>query len=43
MCDNNKCTLTGCYRKTAMPNPYNQSYARFEPNNKGVCNFYYKR
>lgn len=31
MCNNNKCTLKeDCYRYTAKPNPYRQSYADFK-------------
>jgi len=45
-CNNTECPLkTSCYRATATPNPYRQSYAEFKPyvvEGKDVCGFYYK-
>lgn len=39
MCDNNKCPLKEtCYRFKAIPNPYWQAYANFEPGKNGKCN-----
>ena len=41
MCTNEECKLD-CYRRLAIPSQYKQSYAKFEINEKGICNFYYK-
>jgi hypothetical protein len=42
MCDNSRCTrrLT-CYRFTAKPNPYRQSYSHFMPDIYGECDAYW--
>lgn len=38
MCANNECPHKGeCYRYTAVPDPYAQSYTNFEPNEYGEC------
>jgi hypothetical protein len=42
MCKNDECTLKEeCYRYTATPNPYMQSYAFFEQDKEGKCNYFY--
>ena len=42
MCANDKCTLKEeCYRYTARPNPYMQSYASYEQDKNGKCNDFY--
>lgn len=43
MCKNEKCNLRHkCYRFTATPSPEWQSYANFEPNKSGQCDFFMK-
>jgi hypothetical protein len=38
MCQNNTCPQrTECYRWTAKPSEFLQSYATFKPNAKGEC------
>lgn len=41
MCTNEECKLD-CYRKTAIPHEYSQSYCYFEPNEKGICKEFIK-
>jgi len=42
MCANEKCTLKdSCFRFTAKPNPYRQSYAAFTQDDKDVCEYYW--
>jgi hypothetical protein len=41
MCKNYLCPLSEkCYRFTAKPNPYMQSYAAFEPEEDGTCLYF---
>ena len=42
MCNNTKCNrrLT-CYRFTAKPNPFMQSYSAFKPDADGKCDAYW--
>jgi hypothetical protein len=41
MCKNYLCPLSEkCYRFTAPPNPYRQSYAAFEPEEDGTCLYF---
>lgn len=38
MCNNKECALSSkCYRFTAIPNPYGQSYCYFNPQENGIC------
>ncbi|WZE63565.1 hypothetical protein PANI_CDS0045 [Maribacter phage Panino] len=42
MCSNHTCLRKeDCYRFTATPNPYRQSYARFQPHADGDCEWYW--
>ena len=41
-CDNDKCPLKEqCYRWTSEPDEY-QSYAHFEPDKEGECEYYWR-
>ena len=38
MCNNKECELSSkCYRFTAIPNPYGQSFCNFIPQENGEC------
>jgi len=38
MCQNKNCSSHNeCYRFTAAPNPFRQSYANFKPDENGQC------
>lgn len=42
MCANNNCTLSSkCYRFTATPNPWRQTYAKFAQDENGECNYFW--
>lgn len=42
MCKNNECPLKQkCYRYRAVPN-HLQTYASFKPNDKGICEYFWK-
>lgn len=47
MCKNENCSLNKtCYRYTAEPNPYRQTYADFKPiveKGNTTCVYYYNR
>jgi hypothetical protein len=43
MCMNSKCFHSeSCYRFTAKPSEYSQSYGAYTPNSKGDCKYYWK-
>lgn len=40
ICINEECPLKGeCCRYNVIPNEYSQSYAKFEPDEEGICDF----
>lgn len=44
MCMNTTCPLRDkCYRATAVPNEYTQSYSVFNLNADGTCNWFWDR
>ena len=41
MCENKTCYLASkCYRQVAEPDSYRQSYAHFEPDDDGDCEWF---
>ena len=41
ICNNETCkSKNTCHRYNATPNKYQQSYTKFEPNKKGLCDYY---
>lgn len=41
ICNNETCkSKNTCHRHNATPNKYHQSYTKFEPNKKGLCDYY---
>lgn len=43
MCTAHSCPMKEyCYRYTATPNPFRQSYASFSPDENGECDYFWQ-